>query len=503
MKKILLLTVCACAVAGVRALNMPQVFSDNMMLQQSTQARIWGWAGAGGEVSVTTGWDGKEYKTTASKEDGRWEVLVATPEASYETYTVTVRGDGEEIAINNVLVGEVWFCSGQSNMEMPLKGFWNCPVEGANEAIAESGKYLKAIRVATVPKTRAEEPQNDVACPWAECRPENAPDFSAVGYFFARTLTDLLGVPVGIINCSWGGSAVEGWMPKEILLTYPDGLVPMDEYEYHEKMIMYNGMLYPLAGYTVKGFLWNQGESNVGRGEEYIDRFSTMIRHWRAIWRQEGDKLPVYSVEMPPYAYGDGPDGTLGADFRVAQHRITKVLENSGCVATSDLIYPYETNQVHGCRKLEIGRRLAYMAATRDYGVGGVAAEAPEFEYMTVHEATAEDETVIAGTLVGEPSVDGQILQLYFTNGEEGFDRVENIGDFEARDSAGEWHKAVVWASSAWENVERQGGFLKLACPEADRITAVRYLYRNFLPGRLHNLRGLPVVPFEAEVPGN
>lgn len=491
-----------CVVVGLEAfaLSMPQVFSDNMMLQQQSQARLWGWAKEGSKVTVSTSWDGNDYQAVADKKDGRWEVLVATPVASYDTYSITVKGDGEERVINNVLVGEVWFCSGQSNMEMPLKGFWNCPVEGANEAIAGSGKYRHAIRVATVPKTKAYEPQTDVVCRWDVCAPEFAPEFSACGYFFAQTLVDLLDIPVGVINCSWGGSAVEGWMPKEILLTYPDGLVPMDNEEYHEKMIMYNGMLHPLMGYTVKGFLWNQGESNVGQPQEYIDRFSTMIRHWREMWRQPGDKLPVYSVEMPPYIYGDGIDGVQGPEFRMAQHAITKTLENSGCVATADLIYDYEGNQVHGCRKKEIGQRLAYMAATRDYGVKGIAAEAPEFEYLTVHEATDDDATVIAGTRVEGHATTGQVLQLYFSNGEEGFDLLENIPDFEAQGADGQWHKAVVWASSAWQNVERQGGFLKLACPEAGEIKAIRYLYKNFIPAKLHNLRGLPVVPFKATV---
>ncbi|MCD8282909.1 MAG: sialate O-acetylesterase [Prevotella sp.] len=502
MKKVFLLVACLYASVSMFALNMPQVFSDNLMLQQRTSARLWGWALEGSVVNVVTGWDGKEYTTTADKTSGRWEVLVSTPAASYETYSINIKGDGEERVINNVLIGEVWFCCGQSNMEMPLMGFWNCPVEGANEAIAGAGKYRNAIRVATIPKTRATEPQSDVECRWDVSQPANAPLFSAVGYFFARTLTDILDVPVGIINCSWGGSAVEGWMPKEILLTYPDGLTPQDDEDYHEKMVMYNGMLFPLAGYTVRGFLWNQGESNVGKPEEYIERFSAMVRHWRFIWRQGDDKLPIYSVELPPYAYGDGPDGLTGPDFRVAQHKITKVLENSGCVATSDLVYDYETNQVHGCRKQEIGQRLAYMAATRDYGVGGIVADAPEFEYMTVDEASAEDNNVIAGTIVAEPKANGQVLQLYFTNAQDGFDRTVNIPDFEACDSQGNWHKAIVWASSAWQNVERQGAFLKLACPEADRITAVRYCYKNFLRGKLHNLRGLPLVPFVAQVPG-
>ncbi len=483
------------------ALSTPQFFCDNMMLQQQTDARLWGWAKGGSEVKVTTSWNNKSYSVKADKESGRWEVLVATPEASYNTYEITIKGDGETKEIKNVLIGEVWFCCGQSNMEMPLRGFWNCPIEGANEAIAQSGKYKHAIRVITFPKTRALTPQEDVVGAWRECVPEFAPEFSALAYFFAQTLNDIIDVPVGLIVCSWGGTAVEGWMPEEILLTYPDGLVPMDDTEYHEKRVMYNGMLHPVAGYTIKGYLWNQGESNVGQPEDYIERFSTMVRHWRELWRQPGDKLPVYSVEMPPYAYGDGPNGPTGPEFRMAQHRICNVLENSGCVSTNDLIYDYEVNQVHGCKKKEIGQRMAYMAATRDYGVKGIAAEAPEFEYMNVLKASAADNRVIAGTAVSEPKVDGMVLQMYFSNGEEGFDYSENIQDFEAQDAEGNWHPAVVWASDEWKDVERQGGFLKLACPEIDEIKAVRYLYGNFRKGKLHNLRGLPVVPFYAEVP--
>ncbi len=496
MKKSFLLTLFLVLTSSTFALNLPHLFSDNMVLQQLTKARLWGWAEPSHEVSVHTSWNSKHYTAKADKETGRWEVLVETPAASFATYSISVEGDGQSITFSNVLIGEVWFCSGQSNMEMPLAGFWNCPVEGANEAIAQSSLYENSLRFLTIPKTRALTPQDDVPCHWDISCPKNAPTFSAIGYFFATTLISILHLPVGIINCSWGGSAVEGWIPEEILLTYPDALTPMDDADYHEKRVMYNGMLHPCAGYTIRGFLWNQGESNVGQPDDYIIRFSTMIRHWRDLWRQPDDPLPVYSVEMPPYAYGDGPDGLLGPDFRVAQHQITRTLEHSGCVATSDLIYDYETNQVHGCRKKEIGQRLAYMALTRDYGVEGIAAEAPEFEYLTVHQASPADNTIIAGTLVGEPQIDGQVLQLYFTNGEEGFDLIENIPDFEAQDSQGVWHPAIVWASSAWQNVDRQGAFLKLACPQADQIKAVRYCYRNFLRGKLHNLRGLPLVPF-------
>ena len=508
MKRVCMLAISLLAVMTVSAIELPEIIGDNMMLQQNTSARLWGWAEKGHYVTVRTGWDNKSY-TAQTDAEGRWEVSVQTPVASFEQYSLTFSEyvsapkkntkAVDEKTINGVLAGEVWFCSGQSNMEMPLGGFWNCPTEGANEAIAQSGKYRHAIRVATIEKVGADTPQKKVAGKWELSEPKNAARFSACGYFFATTVVDVLNVPVGIINCSWGGSCVEGWMPKEILLTYPDGLTPMDDTDYHRKMVMYNGMLAPLAGYTIKGFLWNQGESNVGKEKEYIERFSTMTRHWRKIWNQPESALPIYTVELPPYRYGDA-DGIWAAQFRAAQHQIAHQLENSGCVCTSDLFYEYEIDQIHGAKKREIGQRLAYLALTRDYGVEGLGADAPEFEYMEMLDATDADKAVIAGTAVEQnPAATGKVARLYFTNSTDGFDRMADIQGFEAQGADGKWHKAIVWSSSAWQNVKRQGCFLMLACPEAGEIKNVRYCYKNFIIGNLHNLRGQPVVPFTTE----
>ena len=497
------------AALAANAIELPEIIGDNMILQQQTEAKLWGWAAANNYVQVTTSWNGKAYTARADK-DGRWDIAVATPKASYTQYTISFKEyaskpEGKnkkaiaQATANGVLVGEVWFCSGQSNMEMPLGGFWNCPVEGANEAILQSAKYKNGIRVVTVPKVAADTPQQKVAGKWDVCEPKNAAKFSACGYFFATTLADMLDVPVGIVNCSWGGSCVEGWLPKDTLLTYPDGLTPMDDTDYHRKMVMFNGMLAPLAGYTIKGFLWNQGESNVGKAKDYITRFSTMTRLWRKMWNQPSDRLPMYTVEMPPYNYGD-KNGTWGAEFRQAQHIIARQLENSGCVCTSDLIYPYEGEQVHGTQKKPIGQRLAYMALTRDYGIEGIAAEAPEYEYYDVVDASKDEQTVIAGTAVAQnPNATGKVLHIYFTNSTDGFDRLSDIQGFEAQDADGQWHPAIVWASSAWQNVKRQGCFLVLACPDAAEIKNIRYCYKNFIKGELHNLRGLPVVPFTTE----
>lgn len=507
MKRLVSIYIAVLSVLSANALEVLDIFRDNMVLQQQTQVKLWGWAEDGHYVKVNASWSSDECVAKVSS-DGSWKVELKTPVASYEKYSVTFteyKTDPakdkkativETVKSEGVLIGEVWFCSGQSNMEMPLGGFWNCPIEGANEAIAQSGKYRNSVRVATIPKVGKQEPQKKVEGKWEIPSPKTASRFSACGYFFATTLADMLDVPVGIINCSWGGSCVEGWLPKEILETYPDGLKPENDADYMQKMVMYNGMLYPLAGYTIKGFLWNQGESNIGREKQYVERFQTMTRLWRKMWNQPADKLPIYTVELPPYWYDD-VHGTQGADFRAVQHQIARELENCGCVCTSDLIYPYEAKQIHGAQKKQIGQRLAYMALVRDYGVEGIAADAPEFEYLEEVDANNEEMTVIVGTAVEKnPNAKGKVLHLYFKNGDEGFDRMDNIDDFEAMDAEGKWHKAIVWASSAWQNVKRQGCYLTLVCPDVKEIKGVRYCYRNFAPGKLHGVRGLPVVPF-------
>lgn len=498
MRNILLTVILALAAASARALTLPDIVGPGMVLQQQSEARLWGWAKAGSTVTATASW-GRTARATASK-DGRWELALPTPGATGEPQSVTIAGDGTSRTLTGVLIGEVWFCSGQSNMEMPLGGFWNCPVLGANEVIAESGKYRDLIHVCTVEKQGTPEPQKTVRGGWDAAGPEKAAKFSAVAYFFARELTERLGVPVGIINCSWGGSCVEGWLPKDTLLTYPDGLTPMDEADYHRKMVMFNGMLSPLAGYTVRGFLWNQGESNVGRETEYIARFATLTRLWRKLWRQAGT-LPMYAVELPGYRYGDA-QGDGAPKFRAAQHAIEGVLDHYGCVTTTDLMLPHETDQIHGCQKKEIGQRLAWMALTRDYGVKGIAAEAPALLSIERHAAATEEPVVIAGTPVAGHEAKGEVLHVYFKGAEDGFDRLSAIEGFEVRGADGAWHAASAWAASAWKDVRIQGCYVALACPEAGRAEAVRYRWHNFpTTYALHNVRGLPVVPFEAAIP--
>lgn len=457
------------------ALQLPDIFSPDMMLQQNSNAAIWGWADPSSKVTVETSWDGKTYTVYADR-TGRWDARVATPAASYTPYTVTVKDDNTTVKLDNVLIGEVWFVSGQSNMEMPLRGFWGAPIEGANKAIAESGKYRKAIRFATIPKSPALTPQDSVKGKWVECIPANAPEFSAVGYFFARELNNIIDVPVGIINCSWGGSKVEGWLPADILKQYPDinladatGEGENNTPDYLRPMIMYNGMLHPLMGYTVRGFLWNQGESNVGAHADYPSRFATMMKHWRDNWGQ--GELPVYCVEVPPYFYGNEKE-TVGALLRESQHKSVEVTPNSAIVCTTDLVVPGTSYQIHPQKKEEIGERLAYLAAVRDYGVGGIGCYSPEFESMEVN---------------------GNKAVLHFTNGFDGLTPERDMQGFEV---AGE--DRVFYPAEARQIYSNRCD-VEVSSDKVDKIVAVRYCFYNWAPGTIHDMRGLPLVPFRTD----
>lgn len=468
----------AVAATGLLSANaeitLPEIFSDNMVLQQKSDARIWGWASPGAKISVRPSWCKKSYSATGGQ-DGRWELTVPTPEASYTRQTIRLKGDGSDLRLDNILIGEVWFCSGQSNMEMPLKGFWCQPVENAGKAIAYSGRY-PGVRVVTIERCGEYEPQERVSGKWQESKPENAGEFSAVAYFFARSLNEMLGVPVGVINCSLGGSQVEGWMPKWKLDTYADCNVEREKqtpdsvlHLWERINVMYNAMLHPLAGYTVKGFLWNQGEANVGRHRDYPSRLADMVRIWRDEWHQSGE-LPFYYVEIPAWNYGN-PDGSIAALLREAQHKAADVIPNSGFVSTTDLIYPHEIDDIHGSKKEEIGERLAFLAANRTYGMSGVDTSYPVYRSV---------------------DMDGSRAVVHLDNIENGLTPNGYLEGFEVAGADRVFHPAKA--------IElRYNRAIELTSDKVADIKAVRYCFRNFSIGRIHNLKGLPLVPFRTD----
>lgn len=445
---------------------LPEIMSDNMVLQQKANVNIWGKADAGKTIEVKPSWRNEITKTTADK-SGNWIVTVATPEASFTPYSISI-SDGDEVVLNNVLIGEVWFASGQSNMNRTLNGATSNPVLGANETIAFSGKN-KGIRIATVPRTASMKPQETAKGTWKESNPENAADFSATAYYFAETLYQSLNVPIGIVASSWGGTTVEGWTSREILKTYPD--VDLDEKAIEalssakQPMVMYNAMIHPLKNYTIKGFIWYQGESNVGKHEVYAQRLANMVDLWRTDWNL--GNLPFYYVEIAPYDYGEKQAQYL----REAQYKAQSLIPNSGMISTNDLVETYEIDNIHPRNKRDVGRRLGFMAMSDTYGYKSVWSRGPEYKSMEVK--------------------DGKII-LSFYNTEDGFGGAKKINGFEIAGSDEEFHPAIA-------EIDKGKRTVIVSNENVPKPIAVRYCFKNFQIGNLYNTRELPAVPFRTD----
>ena len=479
MKKPLVTVFCMLLLAGTTAfagnLKFSSFIGDNMVLQQSTDVRIWGFADPGSSVSVSASWLSSSVSAKADSK-GCWEVKLRTPAATFSPQTVRARSGGETVTAQNVLIGEVWLCSGQSNMEMRLSGGYGTPVEGSLQEIAQSGKY-KGVRQFEVRKAQSLVPEIDAAGEWKLCNPENSPSFSAVGYFFATRLSEILNVPVGIINASWGGSVIEAWMNEGLLKDYPDvDLANASDSKVnamYKPMIMYNAMFHPASRYSIAGILWFQGESNISISYlEYADRLTAMAELWRNdIGR--GD-IPFLIVELTPYDYYDGPYGFQdehGPIVREQQFIASTRIPNAAIIGTNDLAYPYEQKQIHASKKREIGERLCYMALFKNYGFSTLQALNPCFKSAEVR--------------------DGRVL-VRFDNARLGFMGTDEIKGFEVAGGGGTFHPAHAEIMS--------GGVVAVWCDLVPNPVEVRYCFKDFEVGTLIGGNGLPVIPFRAKV---
>ena len=451
-------------------ISLPHVLSDNMVLQQHSQVNLWGTSTHNQKIEINSTW-GEKAIATADK-NGQWQTKIQTPYGSFTPQELTFTEGENSIKIENILIGEVWFASGQSNMEMPLNGFIGCPVMDANITIATSGQYKNSVRIATVEKTQSYTPTEDVKVSWKQCDPYNSAWFSAVAYHFATLLTHTLNVPVGILNCSWGGSKVESWLPEKTLKKYPD--VKLSEkdientLEYLRPMVMYNAMLHPIKNYTTCGFIWYQGESNVGMHTTYADRLAKMVELWRTY--QENDHLPFYQVEIAPYSYAD-VNGLAGAYLREAQHKAHTQIPNSGIVGTNDLVEAYEVENIHPKNKTAVGERLAFLALNKTYGYQAIGCEGPTFRSMS----KKDDKLIIS-----------------FANAEDGFSREKDITGFEIAGTDGVFHPA-----EAYVHTENQT--IILSSKQVTSPKYARYCFRNFLLGNISGSRFLPIVPFRTD----
>ena len=383
LRIILAITALLSGISVGAEIRLPSFFSDGMVLQQQATVKIWGTSDNGDKVSLTTGWDGKAYSCKPLS-NGSWSIKFKTPEAG-GPYRISI-SDGTERVLNDVMLGEVWICAGQSNMEMPMKGFGSQPVENALELLLSSGN--SAVRVFMTRRSSGKTPQADMNGRWEHASPATVPDFSAVAYLFARRLQSVLKVPVGVIVSAWGGTSILGWMPEKAV----DNAVPEDDIiriisaadrPKNYPGVLYNGMIAPVAGYAAKGFLWYQGCANVQFPKQYAPLLKSLIESWRAAW---GARIPFYAVELAPHRYGRGNENGFERPSWVEEvTNMMKKTEKTALVPTSDAGNP---TVIHPARKQVVGDRLALMALKNEYGYKTLEPEAPAIASANVIDGT-------------------------------------------------------------------------------------------------------------------
>lgn len=352
--------------------SLPSIFSDNMVIQRNSEVKIWGWGSPKEEITIITSWDNKEYKTAPNNE-ANWNVLLKTPEAG-GPFEITIKGYNQ-ITLKNILIGEVWLCSGQSNMEMNAS--WG--IKNGEEEVKLANH--PNIRFFNVPKLTATSPQINLPGNWQECTPETMKYFSAVAYFFGLHLQeDLKNVPIGLINSSWGGTPAEIWIPEETIkndkiLTQSASKLAVTEYGPNLPARAFNAMINPLTDFKIAGTIWYQGESNVG-AQNYELTLSSLINSWRKKWNYD---FPFYFVQIAPYQHGE--DHFAGVETQNAQRKTLQLVENTGMAMTSDIS---TTDDIHPKDKKSVGNRLAEIALKKHYKTKNSIAEGPLFKAIEV-----------------------------------------------------------------------------------------------------------------------
>lgn len=467
---IVILWFCSLSIASYAEVKLSSLFTDHMVLQRNTETPIWGWADPGAKVTVKASWGRDTYEAVANP-DGQWRVRVRTPDAG-GPFNIQIK-ERNTILLSDVLIGDVWLCSGQSNMEMPLKGFPGQPILGSTEAILSAAN--DQLRLYTVPRNPQLHPVGDTKpSSWKVAQPETVANFSATAYFFGKRLQELLQVPVGLIHSAYGGSNVEAWMDAAWLRDMGRTDIPTNDAGLKNKnrvpTMLYNGMIHPIAGYGIRGMIWYQGESNYENAEEYTALFTRLVREYRKLWHV--DTLPFYYAQISPFDYASLPpyhreERYNSAYLRDAQRKALLELDHSGMVVTMDL---GEKNCIHPARKKEVGDRFAMLALGEVYGSQGVSLRSPTFARLEVES--------------GRATVHFHDAPMGLTSFGKEITTVEVAGEDKVFHQA----QAVL-----------KGKGLVVSSPHVDRPVAVRYAFKDFVVGELFGVNGLPVASFRTD----
>ena len=462
-------------------LKLPSIIGDRMVLQQKQANPIWGWDNPDAEVTVHIG---EQAHTTQAGKDGRWEVKLDAMPASSEPQQMTVTGSSE-IVVKDILVGEVWLCSGQSNMGWILKNSFG-------QDLTKLAADLPQLRLMTMPKIGTQEMKEDFNGKWELSNAESAANFSAVGYYFGKTLHEILGVPVGLINNAWGGSAAEAWVQRDVL--EKDGRFDayIDQWKKKEILFetgdldeesakklkeelsnqhrpgnLYAGTLHPVIGYGIRGTIWYQGETNAGRAYQYDDLMNLLITTWRKDWGQ-GD-FPFYFVQLADFQdETSNPIESSWAELREAQTNTLRDIPNTGQAVITDL---GAANDIHPREKRDVAERLLRWALAKDYGYE-IAYRSPEFREMEVED----------GKAILSFDHTGGGLKTYDVNDVRGF--------------------TVCGADGKWKNAEGKiigDQRIEVFSKEVPEPTAVRYAWATNPVCNIVSKEGLPLTPFRTD----
>lgn len=371
MKKVCLsLTFLIFTISAWSQIRLASVFGNAMVLQQQTEVPVWGWAGPTQEVVVKGSWNNVEVKTITDH-NSRWKVTLSTPAAG-GPYTISIKTT-YEVILQNVMIGEVWLCSGQSNMEWSM----NASADGVEEIPNANHPNIRLFHVA---RSAANFPQIRGEGKWTVCTPETVAGFSAVGYFFGKKLHSDLNVPIGLIASSWGGTPAEAWTPDSVIYSDEELKVSSEKISHRrwgpkEPGHIYNSMIHPSTPFSLAGVIWYQGESNVEAPDSYKKLMEAMINSWRTAFNKQ---FPFYYVQIAPYAYDRPYEGTL------IREQQTKMLDipNTGMVVISDVVE--DVKDIHPRFKKPVGERLANYALTETYGKSGMAYKSPMYKSMKI-----------------------------------------------------------------------------------------------------------------------
>ncbi|ULQ58302.1 sialate O-acetylesterase [Flavihumibacter rivuli] len=459
MKRFAIVLFCSLLVTGSAwsQLRLPAILSSGMVLQQKDSVTLWGWSGSGEKVYVTTGWDNRK-DSTISTNMATWRLKVKTPAAG-GPYTITITSRNT-IVLEDVMIGEVWVCSGQSNMEW---SYYN----GTSDIQPEfATAFNRNIRFFHVPRTASYHPQDDLKASWAVCDSNTIKSFSSVGYFFGKNLQQNLHVPIGLINASWGGTPAETWTPGEVVEGDPQlkaaaAQLPTFAWWPSATAQAFNGMIAPLANFRIAGAIWYQGESNVSTSSTYTRLFTRMVDAWRKAFNNE---FPFYYVQIAPFAY---ENHNVGALLREAQTRAMQH-PKTGMVVITDLVDT--VSDIHPGKKAPVGKRLANWALAETYGQTGIHYQSPEFANMV----REKDKLAISFSHIGSGLViNGRKAEGFYICGPD--------RQWYAAEAKLDKDRILVWSKQVKD-------------PEQ-----VRYGFSNTLIGNIATKEGLPLTPFRTD----